>query len=86
MAGVGRPPGGKKYGGRKKGTANKVTKELKDMILGALDKSGGESYLMRQAEENPTAFMSLVGRVLPTTIKGTGDKGGIVVEVITNVD
>lgn len=61
--------------GRKKGQANKVTKELKDMILGALDGAGGVSYLQAQAESNPSAFMSLVGRVLPLTIKGAGDEG-----------
>jgi putative NADH-flavin reductase len=34
----------------------------KAMILGALDKAGGEEYLMRQANENPSAFMTLLGK------------------------
>ena len=55
--------------GRVKGTPNKATKELKDMILGALDKAGGETYLYNQALENPAAFMTLIGRVLPKDIK-----------------
>jgi hypothetical protein len=38
------------------------------MILSALNTVGGARYLARQAEANPTAFMSLVGRVLPTKI------------------
>lgn len=59
---------GRKTGGRKKGTPNKLTKELKDLILGALDKSGGEQYLIDQAKENPTAFLTLVGKVLPMTV------------------
>jgi hypothetical protein len=54
--------------GRPKGTQNKVTKALKDMILGALDDVGGQSYLARQAEENPVAFLGLIGKVLPTTL------------------
>ncbi len=76
---------GKKYGGRKKGTPNKVTAELKDMILGALDDAGGQQYLQRQADENPTAFLGLVGKVLPTTIKGDGKGGGLVLKVVTGV-
>lgn len=54
--------------GRPKGAQNKVTKALKEMILGALDDAGGQEYLKRQAEENPTAFLSLIGKVLPSEI------------------
>lgn len=59
---------GAKTGGRKKGTPNKTTAALKDMILGALDKKGGIKYLERQADENPTAFLTLVGKVLPLQV------------------
>ena len=59
---------GKPGPGRKKGVPNKVTTAVKDMILSALDKAGGEDYLVRQAEENPTAFMTLVGKVLPMDV------------------
>ena len=59
----------------------KATKELKEMILGALDQSGGINYLKRQAESNPTAFMGLVGKVLPMTVNGTGP-GGVILERI----
>ena len=44
------------------------------MIIGALDKAGGEAYLVRQAEANPVAFMTLVGKVLPLQLTG-GDNG-----------
>jgi hypothetical protein len=40
------------------------------MILGALDEAGGQDYLARMAEEQPVAFMSLLGRVLPATLAG----------------
>ena len=40
------------------------------MILAALDQAGGVDYLYRQAEESPAAFMSLIGKVLPTTLAG----------------
>lgn len=63
-------PGKAKTGGRVKGIPNKVNADLKQMILNALDKKGGVDYLARQADENPTAFLSLVGRVLPMTLQG----------------
>lgn len=56
--------------GRPKGSTNKATKALKEMILEALNNKGGVEYLERQAEDNPTAFMTLVGKVLPMTIAG----------------
>ena len=71
--------------GRPKGAVNKNTKALKDMILGALDGAGGQEYLQRQADENPTAFMGLIGKVLPTELKGTGEGGAIVIQVVTGV-
>jgi hypothetical protein len=59
---------GQRFGGRVKGTPNKVSSDVKGMILGALHDVGGSDYLRRQAEENPVAFMTLVGKVLPTTL------------------
>lgn len=59
---------GVKTGGRTKGTPNKTSAELKDMILGALTKAGGEQYLLTQAHDNPTAFLTLVGKVMPKDV------------------
>lgn len=61
---------GEKRPGQGKRGPNKTTKALKDMILGALDEKGGQAYLARQAEENPGAFLTLIGKVLPTTLAG----------------
>ena len=64
---------GKESGpGRPKGTPNKATAQLKEMILGALDASGGVDYLTARANDPKTAsaFLSLVGKVLPMTIAG----------------
>ena len=55
--------------GRPKGAKNKLGVELKEMILQALSNVGGERYLAVQAAKNPTAFLSLVGRVLPLQVK-----------------
>jgi len=73
MAGKGSAPG-ERRGGRQKGTPNKSTQAVKDMILEALAQKGGADYLARQADENPAAFMTLVGKVLPLQV--TGDSGG----------
>lgn len=63
---------GRKTGGRKKGVQNKENKALREMILQALDeqKGGGVTYLKDQALMNPNAFLSLLGKVLPTTLAG----------------
>lgn len=65
--------GSKKTGGRKKGSSNKDTKPLKEMILGALDNLGGITYLEQQARDNPATFMTLIGKVLPTTLASDKD-------------
>jgi hypothetical protein len=65
-----RPPNAGK--GRKAGVPNKVTKDLKDMILGALHRAGGEDYLLQRAQdENPTPFLALVGKCLPKDLQVT---------------
>ena len=64
---------GVKTGGRQKGTPNKITAELKGMILEALDESGGVEYLRGVAQSHPQAFCSLLGKVLPMTLVGDAD-------------
>lgn len=56
---------------------NKQTKELKDMILGALDGAGGVDYLIERANDPRTAsaFIALVGKVLPLTVQGPAPDG-----------
>jgi hypothetical protein len=67
--------------GRPKGALYKNTTALKDMILKALDKSGGINYLTQQARDNPTAFLTLVGKVLPLDVNASHD-GKIIAEVV----
>ena len=71
-------------GGSRKGRPNKVTKALKEMIHDALTEVGGSDYLVRQAEENPTAFLTLVGRTLPKDLN-LETKGPMTVIVETGV-
>jgi hypothetical protein len=67
----------------------KVGADLKDMILGALDKAGGLDYLAERAADPRTAsaFLTLVGKTLPMTVKGPGEGGAhvfqkIIVEIV----
>jgi hypothetical protein len=59
---------GQKTGGRQSGTRNKLTGDVKEIIVEALQKAGGVEYLAEQADKNPVAFMTLVGKVLPLAV------------------
>ena len=65
----------KGQGGRPKGVPNKVTGELKEMILTALDKAGGVEYLKARAVDTPGPFLGLVGKILPMQVTGEDGKG-----------
>jgi hypothetical protein len=75
LAGAGRPPG----------SLNKTTTQLREAILGALEAAGGEEgsvgYLKRLAIENSSAFASLLGKVLPTTLAADESSGGLGVKM-----
>ena len=53
------------------------------MVIGELEKAGGEEYLLDQAKKNPVAFMSLLGRIIPTQITGDKDNPVEFVHTIT---
>ena len=71
--------------GRPKGIPNKNTMAIKDMILQALDGAGGVEYLIQRAQDPKTAsaFLCLVGKVLPMAI--TGPDGGAV-QTVTRIE
>ena len=72
--------------GRPKGSLNKTTTQLKEAILGALEAAGGKEgsigYLKRLAIENSSAFASLLGKVLPTTLAASESDGGLGVKMV----
>lgn len=70
--------------GRKKGVPNTITRDVKEMVLVALHHAGGAEYLCMQAYDNPKAFLTLVGRVLPMQV--VGDGGGPVQLVLVGSD
>ena len=62
--------------GRPKGLPNKTSRQIKEMVVGALESAGGQAYLTRCAKDPKLAgaFLALVGKVLPLQI--TGADGG----------
>lgn len=67
--------------GRPKGAKNKLTRTIKAAIEAALDEAGGVAYLVRMSEEQPAAFLQLVGKVLPLQIVGEGD-GPLKIQIV----
>lgn len=59
---------GRKTGGRTKGTPNKLTGDVRTLILDSLAEVGGKAYLVEQANTNPAAFMTLLGKCLPRDV------------------
>ena len=67
----GKPKGLPKTGGRKPGSQNKATAEIKEIIREALEEAhecGAKEYLKKQAKDNPTAFMTLIGKIIPADV------------------
>lgn len=61
--------------GRPKGVPNKTTALVREMVTAALDEAGGVDYLVERARDPRTAsaFLSLVGKVLPIQLTGAED-------------
>ncbi len=71
--------------GRPKGSRNKITAALKDMVLAALNDVGGQEYLAARAHDNPAAFLQLLGKILPMQVSGEGG-GPVVIQVVSYAD
>lgn len=56
--------------GRPKGSKNKMTIAIKDVIRQALEEVGGKDYLVGVAHTNPSIFCNLVARCIPHDPKG----------------
>ena len=63
--------------GRKKGSQNKVTKEVKEVIGQCFDKIGGLESFAAWARNNRTDFYKLYSKLLPIQLQGTGANGEI---------
>ena len=59
--------------GRPKGSANKITRDIREAVLQSFETVGGAEYLATQARDNPTAYLTLLGKVLPMQVTGADD-------------
>ncbi len=64
---------GKKTGGRKPGSKNKVTANVKAALVEAFDELGGVPALVKWGKKQPSQFYGLWGKLLPTEIKNADD-------------
>lgn len=62
-----RPPNAGK--GRRPGSKNKWGQDLQRTILKSLDRVGGSRYLERMANEQPAAYMGLLGKCVPREMR-----------------
>lgn len=67
---------GQKTGGRKAGTPNKTTASVKEALQAVYADRGGNKALLAWANDNPTEFYKLWGRMLPQEVSGP-DGGAI---------
>lgn len=69
-------PGHPKKGGRQKGTPNKITVTMKQAIINAFNRVGGEDYLVKAAKgplDMRKAFLAMCSKTMPLEVQG-GDK------------
>jgi hypothetical protein len=57
----------------RKGKPNKSTAAIKEMLEQSLQMAGGANYFHRQSEENPSAYMQLIGKILPKNLEAIID-------------
>lgn len=61
-----RTPKGTRWGGRQKGTPNKLTAGVKDALRTAFTQAGGVEYLVGVAKAEPRVFCALLAKLLPS--------------------
>ena len=81
---------GRKTGGRKPGSPNKTTREVRDMVRQALEDAGGVDHLKDCATDGDprvrSAFLSLVGRLVPAEVSGKLETtGSMVFQIVTGI-
>lgn len=72
---------GERFGGRQKGTPNKVTGDIRAALQEALrraHKDGAVGYFKELAKSQPAVFCGLIGKIIPAAVELTGkDRGPI---------
>ena len=79
--------GGKRPGaGRKPGTPNRLTGDVKQAIAAAFDEVGGKDYLVKLAASDPRTFCALVGKIVPLAVGGDeANPLNAIIQVVTGV-
>ena len=78
-----KPPAAGK--GRPKGAVNKITKTIREAIELSFVQVGGADYLAKMADEQPVAYMSLLGKILPQQMELAGKDGGAIIAEVRRV-
>lgn len=77
---------GKKTGGRKKGSLNRVTVAAKEAFTLAFQGMGGVPGLRKWGSENQTEFYKLYSKLIPVDVTSAGEQlqpGVIALPVVT---
>lgn len=72
---------GRKTGGRKKGTPNKLTVAAREAMQLAFDGVGGVDGLIQWAKENSTEFYKIYARLIPLEVEHGGNPNGDAIKV-----
>ncbi len=70
--------------GRKRGSQNKLTRDIKEAIEQSFEALGGQFWLENLARRNPSAYAQLIGKLLP--LQGSGKDRQEVVVVLEGDD
>ena len=70
--------------GRKKGTKNKVTKDIKSCYMEVFDRMGGAEGLLKWAEENPDVFYGQISKMLPKDLEIKSEHD-LTINIISNI-
>lgn len=74
---------GKKFGGRVKGTPNRINADVVDSIMSAFHALNGNEGLIKWAQENPTEFYkSIFGKLIPKDINVGGQPDNPVITFV----
>lgn len=71
-----KPPAAGK--GRPKGAVNKLTKTIREAVEVSFAQVGGADYLAQMAVEQPVAYMTLLGKIIPQQVEMSGKDGAAI--------
>lgn len=57
---------------RPKGAKNKFSRDIREAIINALERLGGDDYLVTLGQKEKRAFAALLGKAMPLQVAGEG--------------